>query len=53
MNINIDPNQLIVMLKDFTLDIKILKKKQSDLLKKIRKSIDVGKLFRIKDNSGK
>ena len=48
MNLNIDPNQLMAMLKDFALDIKILKKRQSDLLKRVRKSVDMYKLSRIK-----
>ncbi len=51
MNLNIDPNQFMTMLKDFALDIKILKKKQSDLLKRIRKSIDMAKLSRIKKSN--
>ncbi len=50
---NIDIDQIATILKDFKIDIKVLKSKQSDLLKRIRKSIDMAKLNKINKNLGK
>ena len=50
---NIDINQIALILKDFKIEIESLKSKQSNLLKKIRKSIDIAKLNKVNKNLGR
>lgn len=50
---NVDVNQIATILKDFKIDIGVLKSRQNDLLKRIRKSIELNKLDKIKKNLNK
>jgi len=50
---NVDINKIFLILKDFNLEIESLKSRQSNLLNKIRKSIDIAKMDKINKNLGK
>lgn len=49
---NTSINQIALILKDFKIEIESLKSKQSNLLNRVRKSIDIAKLNRVNKNLG-